>query len=382
MARFFAGLLLEARELGLGVLEPLEALVQGDLLDGGALAQAVGPLAGRLGDLVHRGEIRLVPGDLLGEGLVLLADVDEVAHLGQQVAERPAREERLEQRCPVAVVRAPDALGQQRLALAQLGPLLVLLRLEAGQLHVEHLQLEHQVVVGLLDDLDPAGHPGDLRLDRRQVGVDAGELVPRRGDIRGQARLQGVELGDLGLLELDLLLHLGGPRPGVRQLVAAGRRRQRRRAEQPEDEGEHEGEGGDPAPGRPATRGRRRPAGCDRVRRSIGLAAFHVGDVIVRADSVGRPPCLTTGATSDGYARRSINRPDRALDRTTPAPGHDTPRSLVGRRRSASVTMVPPSVGPRDCGYRARVERGAPAIQPRNRTAQNAPMMKNGPNGT
>ena len=77
--------------------------------------------------------------DLLGEGLVLLADVDVVAHLGEEVGERPARQERLEQRRPVGVVGAPDAVGEQGLAL---GAARSACRAPAasrrGQLDVEH----------------------------------------------------------------------------------------------------------------------------------------------------------------------------------------------------------------------------------------------------
>ena len=185
-------------------------------------------------------------------------------------------------------------------------------RLQAGLLDVEHRELEDQVVVGVLDDLDPAAHPGDLRLDRRQVGVDAGQLVPRRGDLGREPRLQRVELGDRGLLVRDLLLHRGGPGARVGQLVAAGGRRRGRRAEQPEDEREEQDEGRDPAPRRPPASGRGRPALGDRVSRSIGLAAYHVGDVIVRGGSVGRSP-VSHHRVDGGRSRPPVHRrPGRA----------------------------------------------------------------------
>ena len=40
-------------------------------------------------------------------------------------------------------------------------------------------------------------------------------------------------------------------------------------------------------------------------------------------------PCLTTGSTADGHARRFIAVPVGHVDRTTPASGHDTSRSLA-----------------------------------------------------
>jgi hypothetical protein len=101
--------LLELLELGLGVLEGQQARVERSLLGGRLLAQVVGPGPGVLGRLVERSEGLLVDGDLVGQRLVLLADIDEVAHLGQQVGERSARQERLEERGPVGVVRAPHA---------------------------------------------------------------------------------------------------------------------------------------------------------------------------------------------------------------------------------------------------------------------------------
>ena len=92
----------------------------------------------RLGDrLVERGERRLVLADLGGEGLVLVADVDEVADVGQGVRERVGRQDGLEERRPLAVVGRPDVLGEEGLALGELGRLCVLLGLDLGELGVE-----------------------------------------------------------------------------------------------------------------------------------------------------------------------------------------------------------------------------------------------------
>ena len=75
--------------------------------------------------------------DPVGERLVLLADIDEVAHLGEHVRERPAGQERLEQGGAIGVVGVADPFGEQRLALRELGLLGCLPRLEIDQLGIE-----------------------------------------------------------------------------------------------------------------------------------------------------------------------------------------------------------------------------------------------------
>ena len=106
----------------LAALSAARLCVERALLGRRLVAQVVGPRARvRRSSGGATASVCLVDGDLVGERLVLLADVDVVAHLGQQVGERPARQERLEERGPVGVVGAPDALGEERLALGELG---------------------------------------------------------------------------------------------------------------------------------------------------------------------------------------------------------------------------------------------------------------------
>ena len=238
---------------------------------------------------MERRERLLVLGDLVGERLVLLADVDVVAHLGQQVGERAARQERLEERRPVRVVGAAEAVGEERLALGQLGPLGGLARLDVDQLRVERLELlDERGVVGL-DHLDLGFHALDLDLDRVEVGVDALQLVGRLLDAVREVRLERVELLDLGPLLLDLLLELRLARLRVGQLVTAddaGGRRRRGHADQPDHEREEEEKGPEPSAEGPSRRCRSAgvaPSGDGRAVCLIGLVALHVGDVIVRA---------------------------------------------------------------------------------------------------
>ena len=100
----------------LRLLESHEARVELALLGGRLLSQALVWRA-CLGDVWwSAASISWSSRDLLGEGLVLLADIDVVAHLGEQVGERPPDRNDLEQRRAVGVVGAADALGQQRLA--------------------------------------------------------------------------------------------------------------------------------------------------------------------------------------------------------------------------------------------------------------------------
>ena len=117
--------------------------------------------------LVDRGERLLVPDDLLGEHLVLLGEVVDVADLGDDVGERAARQERLEERRPVGVVGLADPLGEQlpcaRRARTALAP-------PPGsrvrELVVEELELGDEREVLLLDGLDPDDHLVDRLADR------------------------------------------------------------------------------------------------------------------------------------------------------------------------------------------------------------------------
>ena len=235
------------------------------------------------------GERLLVLGDLDGERLVLFADVEVLAHLGQQVGERAARQEGFEERGAIGVVGAAEAVGQERLALGELGALGRLLGFDADELAVERRELLDEPVVVGLDDRDLGFHALDLDLDRGQVRVDALELVGGLLDAVGQVRLERVELLDLGLLGGDVLLELRLLGLRVGQLVAA-------------DDAGAVGESGTPTS--PTSSGKRRSRAPSRRPRSvaempigwswphpcrgwtaglIGLVALHVGDVIVRA---------------------------------------------------------------------------------------------------
>ena len=155
------------------------------------LAQVVRLGARVLGRLVERGERGLVLRDLVGERLVLLADVDVVAHLGEHVGERAARQEGLEERRPIGVVGAPQALGEELLADRQVGLLGDLLGLDDDQVGVERLELDDEVVVVAPDHVDLGFHRGDLDLDRGEVGVDALEDAGRVLDLLRRARPGG-----------------------------------------------------------------------------------------------------------------------------------------------------------------------------------------------
>ena len=280
--------LLELGQLGLGVLEGDEARVERALLGGRLLAQLVGPRARVLGLLVERGQGRLVERDLVGQRLVLLTDVDEVAHLGQQVGERAARQERLEERGAVGVVGAADALREQSLALGELRLLGDLARLDDHELRVEALDLRDERVVVGLDHVDLGLHVRDLHADLGEVGVDPAQLRGRALDLRGQGALERVEVRDPLLLGRDFLLQLRLARLRVGQLVASDARRRRGRTEQPHDQREEEKEGTEPATGSPSGGCRSGvpapPIGWGHP--AFGLDALHVGDVIVRVCSV------------------------------------------------------------------------------------------------
>ena len=344
MARFAAALLRCSwaksrfcwRELlGDPLLEPLEggprgvevgqALVEGSLGGGRLLAEIVGPRTRVEGRLVELGERLLVLGDLDRKRLVLLADVEVLAHLGQQVGEGAARQERFEERRAIGVIGAAEAVGQEGLALGEFGPLGRLLRFDADELAVEGRELLDESVVVLLDRRDLGLHALDLDLDRVQVGVDALELVGGLLDAVGQARLERVQLGDLRLLRRDVLLELFLLGLRVGQLVAAddpGGRRRGGHAEQPDHQREEEKECPQPSAEGPSRRcrsvGAAPPAGGWNVR-LIGLVALHVGDVIVRALLRVR---LDLSVDTVMPAGESPSEVTRTLDDT--GCGHDT----------------------------------------------------------
>ena len=160
---------LELAQLGLGGLEVAQARVELALLGGRLLAQVVGPVARVLDVLVQRGERLLVVGDLLGERLVLLADVEVVAHLGEQVGERPARQERLEQRGPVGVVGAADAVGEEALRGSRSSSFLTVSRDSRTRSWRSSLaSWPTRPSYFDLDDRDPVAHPGRSCADDRR----------------------------------------------------------------------------------------------------------------------------------------------------------------------------------------------------------------------
>src|SRR4051794_18120499 len=83
-------LALEDPQLLLGLLETAHGLVEVALLGRRLLPQRVRPHAGFRDGLMDRLEGLLRLGDAVGKRLVLLTDVDVVAHLGEQVGERAA----------------------------------------------------------------------------------------------------------------------------------------------------------------------------------------------------------------------------------------------------------------------------------------------------
>jgi hypothetical protein len=174
---------------------------------------------------VERGERLLVLNDLEGECLVLLADVDVIAHLGQQVGEGAARQERLEERGAVGVVGAPDTIREQRLALDQLGLLGHLACSHDHELRIEALDLGDEVFVVGLDHIDPGLHVVDLDADLLEVGIDAAQLGGRVLDLGREGALERVEVRDLCLLLGDFLLQLRGACLRVGQLITLDSRR-------------------------------------------------------------------------------------------------------------------------------------------------------------
>ena len=119
-----------------------------------------------------------------------------------------------------------------------------------------------------------------------------------------------------------------------------GRRRRRKPRRRPKRRRRVDG----PASRGPAAHGRADPV----VRRAAQL----LGDVIVRANSVGRPSPEGLGRLTATPAGGSPSKGHDSDD--TGSTGHDT----------------------------RRVQRGSPVGQPRSSTAHSAPRMKNGPNGT
>src|ERR687888_2272499 len=89
------GLLFERLQPGLGSTQLGKLLVELLLLLCRLGPEVVGRLTRRLEGRVDRGQRLLVGDDLLGKLLVLLADVEVVADLGQHVGEGVARQQRL-----------------------------------------------------------------------------------------------------------------------------------------------------------------------------------------------------------------------------------------------------------------------------------------------
>ena len=71
--------------------------------------QLVGLLLGDLDVVVEHLQHLLVGADLLGQKPILLGEVEVIADLGQDIGEVAARQERVEDRRPIGVVRLADA---------------------------------------------------------------------------------------------------------------------------------------------------------------------------------------------------------------------------------------------------------------------------------
>ena len=201
-----------------------------------------------------------------------------------------------------------------------------------------------------LDDLDPVRHPGDLRLDRGQVGVDAVQLAPasRRCRPRGRA-WSALSWAICGLLLRDLLLERGGLGARVGQLVAAGGRGRGRRAEQPEAR---------------AGGGGRRPRSGATTARDVGArtpSRRRSGEPIGRAGGLSRWRCHRASKLRGSFARVSPQGRRRTVTPAGSSPsrsgtstgrhrlsGHDTPRSLA-----ASPCAAERDDGPAERGTRA-----------------------------
>ncbi len=229
-------------------------------------------------------------GDAVGQRLVLLADIDVVAHLRQQIRERPAGQERLERRRAIGVVCAAHAVRELCSLLGELEALLVFLRGHLSQLLIHVRELCDEVRVVRLDLVDLGLHPRDLLADRIEVGTDLGELVLRVRDLGRESLLQIVDGGDLRLLLGDPLLERRLLRLRIGEFVGRDGRAGAGRAQEPgherdqEDERRHVSPDTSSRPGahrvRP-TRGSR----CGGLWRELAIrseqAADHEGDVIV-----------------------------------------------------------------------------------------------------
>ena len=215
------GRVLQLLELGASVLELLHLAVELHLLGGGLNPE----LVGRVGQVLDRGlggrDRRLVADDLVGERLVLLADVDRGADIVQDVGEGSGRQERLEHRRPVGVVGLPETVGEQVLPGAQVDRHDGLLHVDPVELVVQTLELQDLAVVLLPDDVDLLRHDVDRRSDLVEVGVDPAKLRLRRGDLRAEVGLHRVDLRDLGFLVAELLVKSVLAGAGIGELVCA-----------------------------------------------------------------------------------------------------------------------------------------------------------------
>ena len=161
------------------------------------------------------------------------------------------------------------------------------------------------------------------QLDWRCLWMSADRLAWMRGQV-----------GDLRPLRGDVLLELGLAGARVAQLVTVDARRVRGRADHADEEREEEKEDAEAAaeattPGRVSgDRGSSRSR-ANGPHRSV-RAALLQGDVIVRANSDGRPGSRRAARAGPGSVERRRppvdRRPEWARLRTTPARGHDTRR--------------------------------------------------------
>ncbi len=257
-------------------------------------------------------------------------------------------------------------VGQECSSIGQVVALGLLLGLDDAQVGVHHLELGDELVVGRPDGLDARLHLGDLGPHRVEVGADDPQLAARLGDLGGQGRLQRVERGDALLLLGDLALELLLAGLGVGQLVGLGARGVGRHAGH--GHGQHEehrqrrqapADGATDRTAGPAGPTVRVRAGDVAVVLPTRAAGHQRGDVIVRADSVGSR--RAGGLARDGYARRWVHVPRRAL------PQDDTsknrlrgilPRQSRPSRRAGRVTRWSyPAPGP--CRPPAQLPQGA-----------------------
>ena len=232
-------------------------------------------------------------------------------------------------------------LGEERLALRELGRLGVLLGLDLGQLGVEVGELRDLVVVDRLDGVHLDAHLVDLGLHVGQVGVDPVELGARGRDHSAQVRLEPVELGDPILLRLDLGRDRLLLRQRVGQLVA-GRDRRRaqgaaeQRYEQGGDRGQADGgrQGVLPGGGRAEFGDVPRWASEDH-RGDVTLRANSVARVLLRREWRLRPPVRAVPGAHPGRLRLPASYPARSSPPLELIPGgaaraHRAPRIRNG----------------------------------------------------